>query len=104
MSFFKEAVDADIDSVFVNLDEFAEEHVINRQKVSCVIDIIVTQGRPDSAHLGVFLNQIRIHIREGLIDTPVEGETLYVDGFTFKARSVSREMGMLVITAEKNSQ
>lgn len=104
MSFFKDAVDAEIDSVFSNLDEFAEEHVINRQKVTCVIDTIVTQGRPDSAHVGVFLNQIRIHIREGLIDTPVEGQPIYVDGFTFETRSVSREMGMLVITAEKNSQ
>lgn len=101
---FKDAVDSDIDDVFVDTDEFADPHVINGKRVECVIDTIVTQGGKDAAHLGVFLNQIRVHIREGLIKTPVEGQAVKVDGIRFAVRSVSREMGMIVFTAEKNSQ
>ena len=35
---FKEQVKADIDSVFLNFDEFGEYHVIEGKKVLCIID------------------------------------------------------------------
>lgn len=101
---FKQAVDDDIDDVFLDVDEFADTHVINGRRLQCVSDTIVTQGGTDAGHLGVFLNQIRVHMREGLIKTPVEGQQIRVDGVRYMVRSVSREMDMIVVTAERNSQ
>lgn len=99
---FKETADQDIEDTFVNLHEFADPHVIDGKRVDCVIDTILTQGGPKN--LGVFINQLRIFIREGLIKTPVEGKQIRVDSQRYLVRSVSREMGMIVITAERNSQ
>lgn len=99
---FKETADQDIEDAFVNLHEFADPHVIDGKRVDCVIDTILTQGGPKN--LGVFINQLRIFIREGLIKTPVEGKQIRVDSQRYLVRSVSREMGMIVITAERNSQ
>lgn len=104
MMTLKESIDSDIDEVFLDVDEFADPHVINGRRLKCVIDTIVTQGGTDAGHLGVFLNQIRVHMREGLIKTPVEGQQIRVDGVRYVVRSVSREMGMIVFTAERNSQ
>lgn len=104
MMTLKDAIDSDIDDVFLDTEEFADPHIINGKRIKCVIDTIVTQGENDPAHLGVFLNQIRVHMREGQIKTPVEGQDVKIDGVRFRVRSVSREMGMIVFTAEKNSQ
>ena len=101
---FKQAVDDDIDDVFLNLEEFAEEHEIDGEKVSCVIDTIMTQGDGDASHIGIFVNQVRIFVRQDLIEVPVEGEVLRVDGHRFLVKSVSREMGVVVISAERNSE
>ena len=102
---FKDAISADIDNVFVNTNEFADEHEIDGQIIPCVIDTIVTQGDGDEAHIGTFVNQIRIHVRKSLIGIPPgEGDHMEVDGVVHLVTHVSDERGMLVITAEKNSE
>ncbi len=102
---FKDAVSADIDNVFVNCDEFAETHVIDGRDVPCVIDTLLTQAAGDSNHIGVFVNQTRIHVRKDLIGIPPgEGDHMEVDGVVHLVRSVSDEMGMLVITTEMNRE
>lgn len=102
-SAFKEAVAKDIHDVFLNEEEFAYEHTINDVTLKCVIDTVLTQasGQPQ---IGVFVNQIRIHLPVGTIRKPVEDEQIFVDGEMLLVRSVSEEMGMLVITAERNMQ
>ena len=104
MSAFKDAVAADVKNVFINLDEFAEEHEIGYEVVPCILDKIITQGNSDTAMLGVFVNQLTIYVEVGLIETPVEGELLNVDGAMHLVKSVSNEAGVLVIVAEANEQ
>lgn len=103
MSAFKDAVAADVGRVFLNLDEFAEEHEIGHEVVPCILDKIITQAA-DDAHIGVFVNQLTIYVEVGVIETPVEGELLNVDGALHLVKSVSNEGGVLVIVTEGNEQ
>ena len=103
MSAFKDAVANDVMAVFLNEDEFADVHEVNGERVSCVIDKDMVQ-EADASLEGVFINALTIYLREGDIDTPVEGSILSVDDSMHLVRSVSVEDGMLVIVAEANEQ
>lgn len=101
---FKTMVAQDIDTVFLNENEFADHHDINGVWMPCVIDFDVTLGA-DTALEGVFRNAITIHIKAGsLHERPVENEPIYVDDRMYFVRSVSDEMGCWVILAEANDQ
>ena len=104
MSAFKDAIAADIKNVFINTDEFADEHDINGVMIPCVISDDMTAGASASLE-GIFLNTLTIHVsKDDLDEIPVEGELLRVNGSMHVVRSVSNEMGMLVITCEANDQ
>ena len=103
MSRFKAAVQNDIKGTFLNMDEFADTHVINGVTVQCVIDTdIISEGHPELQ--GVFLNTLTIYVSASDITAPVEGELLYLDSKMHIVRRVSEEQGMLVITVEANEQ
>lgn len=104
MSAFKDFIARDIDEVFLNENEFADEHDINGVWMPCVIDFDVMLGA-DVALEGVFRNAITIHVKAGsLHERPVENEPIYVDDRMYFVRSVSDEMGCWVIVAEANEQ
>ena len=103
MSAFKDAVANDVTSVFLNVNEFADVHEVQGIRVHCVIDEDLVR-EADASLEGVFINALTIYLREGDIDTPVEGSILSVDGSMHLVRSVSNEGGMLVIVAEANEQ
>ena len=104
MKGFKDFVAQDVSRVFINLNEFAEEHDINGCLIPCVIDTNVTLEAEASLE-GVFLNAVTIHLPEFALEVcPVEGEVLSLDESLHIVRSVSRESGVLVIVAEANEQ
>lgn len=104
MSWFKDLVQDDVKSTFLNHDEFAEEHVINGDKVCCILDKIINEAHDEDSFLGVFVNQLTIYVRTGDILTPEEGDLIQVDGSNHIVQSVSEEMGVLVIVADANKQ
>lgn len=108
MSKFKDTVKKDVKSVFINQDEFADEHVLNGQTVVCVIDEDLTTNVSDTVAnplYGVFINMIKIYVSPDDLDpAPVNGEILDVDGNMYIVRKVAFEQGVLVITAEANEQ
>ncbi len=104
MSAFKDFVAADVKDVFINPEEFAEEHEIGHELVPCILDKIITQAHDEDSYLGVFVNQLTIYVEVGLIETPVEGSLLNVDGSIHRVKSVSNEGGVLVIVTEANDQ
>lgn len=108
MSRFKAAVQNDIKSVFLNLEEYGEWHTLNGKEIQCLIDKNLIQdlggSRGASQIVGVFTNMQTIYVDSSDMPTPVEGEILRVDGSLHLVRSVSEEGGMLVIVAEANEQ
>ncbi len=109
MSAFKNAIKKDIKGVFLNFDEFADNHIVNGQNVVCVIDTAETAEKPNGSgnfvHEGVFLNTITLYIATADIDVkPVEGELIEIDATTYVVRKVNDECGILVIIVEGDSQ
>lgn len=108
MSAFKDAVSKDVTAVFLNIEEFADKHVLNDQDVICLVDKDMTTEattRLSNPLEGVFLNTLTIYVKEkDLKAKPVEGELLYLDGEMYLVRSVSVEMGILVIIVEVHNQ
>ena len=109
MSAFKDAVRKDVQATFLNLDEFADYHEINGERIPCVLDKDVTGEAPKAkgnvTMEGVFVNSVTIYVAENALKTrPVEGERLDVDGSLHIVSSVSDEAGMWVIVAEEFGQ
>ena len=108
MSAFKDTIAKDIKSVFINIDEFADEHDLNGKKVRCVVDKDITASAKDTIANpleGVFVSAITIYVDAKDIDRkPVEGELLSLDKKRHIVCNVSVEDGMLVILAEVHDQ
>lgn len=103
MSAFKDAVQADVKNIFLNIDEFAEEHDIDGETVLCIIDSDVMQGAPVTLE-GVFVNSKNVYFASGDIVAPVEGEMMRIDGSFHIVQRVSDEDGVLVVTVTENDQ
>jgi hypothetical protein len=100
----RDQIAADIDSVFLNLDEFGEEHVIDGRTVVCVIDDD-SRGQMGSGDLdGVFVATRRVFVRESdLAREPVVGRRMVMDSKPYLVLSISCEMGMLGVTVTENA-
>lgn len=98
---FKEMVEADITSVFLNPEEFGETHRIGDQDVVCVIDRDV-YGQKDAGFEGITDNTMTLYAKAGSMPRPSVGKKLPVDGSFHLVQSVSVEMGMLVIRLEES--
>lgn len=108
MSAFKDAVSKDVKAVFINLDEFADEHTLDGKTISCIVDKDLTTGVNDTiSHPieGVFVTNITIYVDAKDMDTqPVEGQQIVFDDEYYFVRNVSVEAGIYAIVAEVNRQ
>lgn len=104
MSWFKDIVQSDIEEVFLNSEEFAENHNINGDTVRCILDKVINEAHGEDALVGVFVNQLTLYVKTGDILTPEEGDLIRVDGSNHIVKSVNEEMGVLVIVADANNQ
>lgn len=111
MKSFKEQIEADVRGVFINGEEFADEHNIDGQLLTVVIDramttdkdLLYTYERPTSPANGVYTDVITVYV--SLADLgykPAEGQMMHIDGEIYFVQSVADDMGMLAITLEGN--
>lgn len=107
MSAFKDAIAKDVKTVFINLDEFAEEHNLNDEIVACIVDkdIISEQANKSEIREGVFVNTLTIYVDvKDVKERPVKGEQIRLDDEWYFVEDVSVEDGVLVIVVEANRQ
>lgn len=109
MSAFKDAVNADINSVFINTAEFAEPHNVNGKLVNCVVDDDILEERLARTNQeyfdGVFKHHRLVFIETNeLGHVPVVGELFRLDGKRYTVSNVAENMGVLDITIESNDQ
>lgn len=105
MSAFKDAIAKDVKAVFINLDEFADKHILNGETIACIVDKDIISEVTSEKLEGVFLNTVTIYVDvKDIKNKPVEGEILRLDKVRYIVRSVSVEEGILVIVAEVNEQ
>ena len=109
MSAFKDMVAADMDAVFLNMDEFAEEHDLNGTICTCIVESPTTEERfnrgkdyegQDAVH---GLTAI-VHVKKSDIgEMPSEGESFSLDGSYSEVHSCTEHMGMLTIRLRENT-
>lgn len=103
---FKEQVSKDIKDTFFNLDEFSEEHDINGETISCILDEDVAKERNINSETtnfeGSFVRQVSLFIKKEDIEKPSIGEQLHIDGFLYLVSNVSDSCGVFEIELTRN--
>ena len=91
--------DFDLDT-FINMDEFADDHVINSETIKCVVDTDIFDERSTLAgdrSGGVFKASISIFIKMADIEKPLIDEMMTVDDDHYRVVEVKENMGLYEI-------
>lgn len=97
----KDDILSDIDSVFLNTDDFAGEHEINGISVICVVDDDRLLERTDKAIQGTYLGEKLLFVKASdLPGRPAIDSRLTLDGKPWYVRTCIENMGMLEIRLE----
>lgn len=103
MKTFKDFSAADVQNVFLNLNEFADYHDIDGEKVKCVIDKNIISEIPENGLVGDFINMTTLYADSKDLEVPEEGQWMSIDDSRHFVQSVS-EGTMLVIVLRENRQ
>ncbi len=99
---FKDQVAADLDT-FINLDEFAGEHILNGDTVKAIVESPTSQerwvtGKEYNVYNGLEGNLYIVHCRKAdLSAVPVYDQRFDLDGIICIVDSVIDDMGILTI-------
>ena len=110
MMSFKELVDQDNRTVFMNLDEFADTHVINGKEIPCIIDnneMIDREKRYQYKRSlyadGVYLKEVLLYVKaEDFGPLPAVGRALTLDKKSYIISDSIDEGGIYSISLEAN--
>ncbi len=111
MSAFKDMVAADCSGVFINPDEFAEEHNLNGSTCSCIVqnitsDYDMTSGNMEARkYYDLYGEHKEVNVvKSSLTETPVYGQSFYLDGELYTVMEVADDMGILTIVMVANNR
>lgn len=107
---FKEQIARDNHKVFMNLDEFAETHMVNGKEMAVQIDnneLIDREKRYQYKRSlygdGVYLKELLIYVRaEDFGKLPAVGRVLTLDGKTYTVSDAIDEDGIFSLCLEAN--
>lgn len=99
---FKDVVSADIGNVFLNISEFATEHIFNGRTIKCIIDAEKFQNKQKngliSTEEGTFQEGFTLFVGENdLKIRPHPGEEMTLDGKTYEVVLSKFDMGIYEI-------
>lgn len=106
---FKDIIETDITSVFLNLSEFADTHTINGKSMSAIIDDDMLDGeinvkfhgdRQQTAG-GLYNGGIALYVSGADIGKPKPGSLLEVDGRNYIVVSTSEQDGIYKIIIQR---
>lgn len=107
---FKDDVLNDINSVFLNNSEFAEEHKIGNKTTICLIDEEKFQNKQKYksnflSDTGIFEEGFTLFVEESFFKyIPHAGEYLSVDDIEYKVVACKKDMGMIEIDLMRYEQ
>lgn len=101
---FKDTVKADLKTTFFNLDEFSEEHQVDKKKMNIIIDSneeIERGKRSTQVGEGLFLKQVLFYVSEEEFgDLPKIGRQMTLDGQDYIVTDAIDEDGVFFISLE----
>ena len=93
----------DLDTVFFNLDEFAEHHRVEGKKIAVVVDNDQLNKLKKGQILGLVEADMLIMGREGDFPANLEpGRLLNVDGRELLVVNSGKDMGMVEVALSQN--
>lgn len=106
MKTFKDYVNTDRE-IFINFNEFADNHLINGLEILCIIDEDINKERKlnkESQNFnGVFTDTISLFIKEeGLKVQPAIGELMTIDQERYIVINIASNVGILEIELSRN--
>lgn len=103
---FKDVARADIDNVFMNVDEFAGIHTVNGKKMSVIIDNneLIERAKRINSHMdGIYVKQTLIYVKaKDFGPLPAVGQVVNLDGKTFRVTDATNEDGLYSLHMEAN--
>lgn len=106
MATFKDIVRRDAENVFMNKDEFAEEHTVDGAKMTIIIDNneqLEREKRYKALEEGVSQKQVLFYVSAARFGRlPKIGRLLELDGKKYKVTDAIREGAIYSISLEAN--
>ncbi len=103
---FKEILRKDIEQVFLNPEEFGEEHIVNGKPMMIMIDdneLTEREKRMKSHMDGIYKKQTLVYVRAlDFGPLPGVGKPIKIDGTTFIIADSLNEGGMYSLHLEAN--
>jgi len=100
---FKEQIQKDLDTVFLNLAEFAELHRVEGAEISVVVDSDQLNKLKKGQILGLIEADMLLMGREGDFPANLEpGRLLNVDGRELIVANSGKEMGLVEVALRQN--
>jgi hypothetical protein len=103
---FKELIQADVKSVFLNDLEFADPHTIDGKEMPAIFDDIenIEREKKMKSHMdGIYARQILLYVAASDFGPlPAQRRILKVDGKNYTVVDATDEYGVYTITLEAN--
>lgn len=106
MRSFKEQLEKDMDTIFFNPNEFAENHMIDGKEIPIVVDndriIELSLGKTTETR-GIFTDDIMFFVLKKYLDyEPCAGQHMTFDGETYPISDVKEDFGGYTIVLSGN--
>lgn len=99
---FKDEIAQDIDNVFLNLDDFAETHIVEGKEISCVLDDEALKTRQGSAEIGIDESTLLLFAKVEDLPDKQRGGLLNVDHKIYMIDDWKVNFGMAEIALHQN--
>lgn len=103
---FKDIVKRDVKEIFLNTEEFSEEHVINGKPMAAQVDNneqIEREKRLNQHMDGIYVKQILLYVSaEDYGPLPKQGASVSLDKRMYRVADAISEDGVYSITLEAN--
>lgn len=95
---FKEQINQDLEDTFFNIDEFGEEHMIDRKLKTIIIDNETLKERNKKEYDGILTADLLYYIKESDLDKePIPESAQFFDGNIYTIVDVKSDSGIYEI-------
>ena len=99
---FKDDILNDVNNVFLNLEDFGEEHIIDGKPVICMFDDDALKVRSGSNELSVSESTLLLFAKESDLPRKIIGDDLLIDGRIYIVDDWKVNLGVAEVALHQN--